>query len=166
MFELLISICLAYIQYIMKSLSEFHCDLKQHTIGQGVNKGCKYHILDTLTDKSNLLICGPGAMAETCCWTPFSLVWQIFTLMLKFRQMIHECCLGGCVRLYSSADMSLARIKGWKASVLTYWTGLFCPIAPSLLSIDDYNCPFPVSQSSSCKYSNGSYTGAPQNPDS
>lgn len=66
-------------------------------------------------------------------------------------------------KIYSSADMSLTGIKRWKASVLTYWTALFCPATPPLLSIDDYNCPFPVSQSSSCKYSNGAYA---QNPDS
>lgn len=67
-------------------------------------------------------------------------------------------------KIYSSADMSLTGIKRWKASVLTYWTALFCPATPPLLSIDDYNCPFPVSQSSACKYSNGAYTGAPQIP--
>lgn len=68
-------------------------------------------------------------------------------------------------KIYSSADKSLTGIKRWKASVLTYWTALFCPATPPLLSIDNYNCPFPISQSSACKYSNGAYSCAPQNPD-
>lgn len=69
-------------------------------------------------------------------------------------------------KIYSSADMSLTGIKRWKASVLTYWTAPFCPAAAPLPRIDDRNCPFAASQSSSCKYSNGAYAGAPQNPDS
>lgn len=69
-------------------------------------------------------------------------------------------------QIYSSADMSLTGIKRWKASVLTYWTAPFCPAAAPLPRIDDRNCPFATSQSSSCKYSNGAYAGAPHNPDS
>lgn len=69
-------------------------------------------------------------------------------------------------KIYSSADMSLTGIKRWKASVLTYWTAPFCPAAAPLPRIDDCNCPFAASQSPSCKYSNGAYAGAPQNPDS
>ena len=88
-----------------------------------------------------------------------------------FSRPAFWCC--SCVdqeivwdKIYSSADMSLTGIKRWKASVLTYWTAPLWPGAAPLHHIDDCNCPCAASSSSSRKYSNGAYAGAPQNPDS
>lgn len=87
------------------------------------------------------------AMLLNKLWTNvfgFISIWSLFFSCL--RCFTCTALEDGWDTIYSSADMSLTRIKRWKASVLTYWTAPFCPAAPAFLSIDDYNCPFPKAQ--------------------